>query len=167
VDAGSVPAEQRGDVGPALAAAWTDAGPTVTPAIRRLASLQAVQNTFLAGFQALGTLGLLLGTAGVAAVQAQGTLERLGQFSVLRAMGFTLPRVRLLLVLETLTMVGLGLAVGLAAACLAIVPSLAGGEARLPLTWIALAVAGSLAAALVAATAAASRQVIPARPRAE
>ena len=59
-------------------------GPTrassITPAARRLASLQAVQNTFLAGFQALGTLGLLLGTAGVAAVQLQGMFERIGRW---------------------------------------------------------------------------------------
>ena len=167
VDSTGVPANRREEVRPAIAAAWADAGTTVTPAVRRLASLQAVQNTFLAGFQALGTLGLLLGTAGVAAVQAQGMFERLGQLAVLRAVGFTLGRVRRLLVLETLSMVGLGLAVGTAAACLAVAPPLAEGRASLPLMWIALACGGSLGAALVAAAVAATRHLIPSRPPAE
>ena len=167
VDASAVPAAQRRDVAAALAAAWADAGTTITPAARRLANLQAVQNTFLAGFQALGTLGLLLGTAGVAAVQLQGLCERLDTFSVLRAVGFTLGRVRLVLVLETLLMVGLGLAAGIAAAVLAVAPALASGQARLPVAWITATCAASLLAALVAAAVVATRGVIPVRPHAE
>jgi hypothetical protein len=167
VDAGGVPPSQQPELAAALAAAWADAGVTVTPAGSRLASLQAVQNIFLAGFQALGTLGLLLGTAGVAAVQLQGLCERLGTFSALRAIGFTLGRVRLVLVLETLLMVLLGLAAGVAAALLAIAPALASGQARLPLAWIAAAGGLALTAALAAATLAATRAVIPTRPQAE
>jgi hypothetical protein len=167
VDATAVPPDQRSHVPQALAAAWADAGPTVTAASRRLASLQAVQNTFLSGFQALGALGLLLGTAGVAAVQAQGTLERTGSLAVLRAVGFTLARVRLMLVFETIAMVCIGLAVGAASACLAVMPALLGGSAGIPLAWITIVSGGSLAAAIVAAFAAASRHGIPVRPRTE
>ncbi|MBM4023439.1 MAG: FtsX-like permease family protein, partial [Planctomycetes bacterium] len=167
VDASSVPATRHADVAPALAAAWADAAVSVMPAATRLASLQAVQNTFLAGFQALGTLGLLLGTAGVAAVQLQGTVERLGPLSVLRAMGFTLARVRLLLALETLITVGLGLVAGTAAALLAVAPALQVGEARPPLAWIALTSGLALSAAVVAATLAATRAAIPTRPIAD
>ncbi|NCX99992.1 MAG: hypothetical protein EBX35_15815, partial [Planctomycetia bacterium] len=127
VDAGRVPRSQQPEIAAALTAAWADAGVTVTRARSRLASLQAVQNIFLAGFQALGTLGLLLGTAGVAAVQLQGIFERLGTLSVLRAVGFTLARVRVVLVLETVLMVLLGLGAGIAAALLAVAPALAGG----------------------------------------
>jgi ABC-type antimicrobial peptide transport system permease subunit len=139
----------------------------VTTAARRLASLQAVQNTFLNGFQALGALGLLLGTAGVAAVQAQGTLERTGSLAVLRAIGFTLARVRLMLVFETVSMVTLGLVVGAASACLAVAPALIGGSARVPLVWTAIVSGGALVAAIAAAIAAASRHGIPVRPQAE
>jgi len=154
-------------VAAALTAAWADAGATVTPARSRLASLQAVQNIFLAGFQALGTLGLLLGTAGVAAVQLQGLFERLGTFSVLRAVGFTLGRVRLVLVLETVLMVLLGLGAGVAAALLAVAPALASGQARLPLAWIAATGGLALVAAVTAAAVAATRAVIPAHPTAD
>jgi hypothetical protein len=167
VDASQVQPDQRSDLPQALTAAWADAGPTVTTAARRLASLQAVQNTFLNGFQALGALGLLLGTAGVAAVQAQGTLERTGSLAVLRAIGFTLARVRLMLVFETVSMVTLGLVVGAASACLAVAPALIGGSARVPLVWTAIVSGGALVAAIAAAIAAASRHGIPVRPQAE
>ncbi len=167
VDGSALSAEHRSALPRALAAAWTDAAPTVTPAHRRLASLHAVQNIFLAGFQALGTLGLLLGTVGVAAVQAQGTLERLNSLAVLRAVGFTLPRVRMLLVLETLAMVALGILAGASAACLAVMPAILNGDAQVPMAWIAIAAGGAITTALLAAGIAASRQVIPVRPRAE
>jgi putative ABC transport system permease protein len=164
VDAGRVAAERRNELGPTLTMAWADAGVSLTPATRRLASLQAVQNTFLAGFQVLGTLGLLLGTAGVAAVQLQGVFERIGPLAALRSVGFTLPRVRWMLVLETLLTVLAGLTAGMAAACLAVAPALARGEARLPLTWIALTAGVTFAAASLAAALAASRASIPTRP---
>jgi hypothetical protein len=85
---------------------WADAGATLEPALERLARLAAVQNTFLAGFQTLGLLGLLLGTAGVAAVQAQGVLERIGQFGLLQALGFSPGKVRALVTLEAVAVVG-------------------------------------------------------------
>lgn len=168
IDASDVAPDQRGAVAPAVRAAWADAGTSVEGAVERLRSLQAVQNTFLGGFQALGTLGLLLGTAGVAAVQVQNVLERRGQLAVLRAIGFTTLRLRSLLVLETLLTVGLGLVVGTAAGLLAVAPLLSGtGTARLPLGWIGATCGLSLAAALLAGFAAASRHTIPIRPRAE
>ena len=138
----------------AIAAAWADAGVSVEPTLERLRSLSAVQNTFLAGFQALGTLGLLLGTVGVAAVQAQSVLERTAAIGLMHAIGFTLLRIRSIVVLETLLMVGLGLAVGTLSGCLALLPSLAAGGARVPLAWIlgtsGLTLATSLVAGFVA-----------------
>jgi putative ABC transport system permease protein len=169
VDAGGVAAARRGGVGPALAAAWADSGTSVEGAADRLRSLLAVQNTFLAGFQALGTLGLFLGTAGVAAVQLQNVLERRGQLALLRAVGFTTGRVRGLLVIETLLTVGLGLVAGTLAALLAVAPLVAAqaGFAVLPLGWIAATCGLSLGAALLAGLAATSRHTIPVRPQAD
>lgn len=150
-----------------LCGAWADAAPEIASAADRLARLQAVQNTFLAAFQALGTLGLLLGTAGVAAVQVQGVAERRGQFALLRAVGFSPARLNALLVLETVWTVGLGVAAGVLAGCLAVAPLLAGIGGRVPLTWIAVTCALVLSAAVAAAVASAGRQVIPERPRSE
>jgi len=166
VDAGEAAAATRPDLPAALSTAWRDAGLTLVPAIERLRGLQAVQNTFLAAFQALGTLGLLLGTAGVAAVQVQGTVERLDALAVLRAIGFTLARIRLLLVLETLLPVSIGLLAGALAGCIAVAPALVGGAAQIPLGWIGASFALTLATASLAAIVAASRAAIPERPAA-
>jgi hypothetical protein len=139
----------------AVARAWADAGPAVVPTLDRLRSLQGVQNTFLAGFQALGTLGLVLGTAGVAAVQVQSVLERRGSLGLLRAIGFTRGRVQLLVVLETLLMVLLGLAVGTLSGGLSLAPAFASGRAGVPAGWIALTWIVTLSAALAAGVVAA------------
>ena len=159
VDAGAADETTTDRVAGAIAAAWADAGVTVTRTTDRLRSLQAVQNTFLAGFQALGTLGLVLGAAGVAAVQFQSVLERRGALSLMAAVGFTGARLRLVVVLETLLMVALGLAVGTLSGCLALVPAFAGGRAGVPVGWIACTWGLTLAAAVIAGFAAARRVV--------
>lgn len=167
IDDTRVAAGRRATVGPALATAWADACVTTTPAGERLRRLQAVQNTFLAGFQALAALGLLLGTVGVAAVQAQGLLERLNGLAVLKAIGFTPTTLRRLIVGETLMTVGLGLAAGSIAGCLAIMPLLLSGTGRVPLGWMAVAGGLTLATAGCVALVTAAWQAIPDRPRTE
>jgi putative ABC transport system permease protein len=167
VDASGVPAALESVVPAALAAAWADAAVAVESTAARLRSLQAVQNTFLTGFQLLGGLGLLLGTAGVAAVQAQGVVERRGALSLLRAVGFGIGRVRLLLVLETVVMVGIGLVVGATAGGLAVAALAATSGGRWPGVWITVTCAVSLVVASLAGLAVASRQVIPERPQAD
>lgn len=143
---------------------WADAGVLLEPAIARLARLAAVQNTFLAGFQALGLLGLLLGTAGVAAVQAQGVLERLGQFGLLGALGFAAERVRAIVVAEAVLLVGAGLLAGAVAGLVALAPALVAGRAALPAWWIAVTCGLTLAAAAGAGMVAA-RQATRVNPR--
>lgn len=144
---------------------WADAGVLLEPALARLARLAAVQNTFLAGFQALGLLGLLLGTAGVAAVQTQGVLDRLGQFGLLGALGFAADRVRMLVVTEAVLLVGAGLAAGAVAGLVALAPALAAGRAALPAWWIVVTCGLTLAAAAGAGMVAA-RQATQVNPRA-
>jgi hypothetical protein len=164
IDGSRLDAAGRAALPDALRTAWADAGVSLERATARLRSLQAVQNTFLAGFQALGTLGLLLGTAGAAAVRAQGVAERLGALSVLRAVGFTPRRVRGLLVLETLAAVVAGIVAGTIAGAVAVWPALVAGSARVPIGWIALSAGLTLVAALGAAAWAAGRTAIPERP---
>lgn len=164
VDTTPLDAAARASLPDALRTVWADAGVALESAAARLRALQAVQNTFLAGFQALGTLGLLLGTAGVAAVRAQGVAERIGALSVLRAIGFGPRRVRNLLVLETVAAVVAGVVAGTLAALLAVWPALADGAARLPTAWAAASAGLALVAALAAAAWASGRMAIPERP---
>ena len=147
IDAGEEPPAA---VDRAASAAWVDAGVTIQPTLERLRSLSAVQNTFLAAFQALGTLGLLLGTAGVAAAQVQGVLERIGSFGLLGAIGFPPARLRAIVLLETCFMVGLGLAAGALAGAVTLPAHIAGGRASVPLAWIALTCGLTLLVALLA-----------------
>ena len=164
VDASRVAPIDRAAVAAGLRAAWADAGVSLESTSDRIGRLMAVQDTFLAGFQALGALGLLLGTAGVAAVMLQGVAERRGTLAVLRAVGFTLARVRLLVVLECLWPVAVGLAAGTAAAMLAVWPAIADGGAAVPVGWIAATCGLTLAVAATAAWLAVTRTLIPERP---
>jgi ABC-type lipoprotein release transport system permease subunit len=107
-----------------LMASLRDRGLRVQPAWRRLASFQSVENTYLAIFQALGALGLLLGCAGVGVLVMRNVLERRGELAVLAAIGFPLSRVRRLVVLEHALLVVLGLLVGGVAAFVCRVPVL-------------------------------------------
>jgi len=172
IDLGGVPPARRTEARTALATAWADSGVSLEPTLDRLRRLQGVQNTFLAGFQALGAIGLVLGSAGVAAVQSQGMLERRGQFALLRALGFSVGRLRLVIVLETVLTVGLGLLAGTLAGSVAVAPLVFGlgghGVAgRVPLAWIAATWALTLGTAVAAGMLAASRWSIPERPEGE
>jgi ABC-type antimicrobial peptide transport system permease subunit len=119
-------------VGEALSSALQGRGVRIQPAWRRLATFQSVENTYLAIFQALGALGLLLGCAGVGILVLRNVLERRGELAVLAAVGFPQRRIRRLLILEHALLVGLGLAVGGVAAFVCLVPVLrAPGSATL------------------------------------
>ncbi|MDD5349398.1 MAG: hypothetical protein PHQ12_04225 [Chthoniobacteraceae bacterium] len=113
-------------------------------AARRLADFLAVENSYLGIFQALGGLGLLLGSAGLAVVVWRNVSERRGEFALLQALGFGPGALRRLVLWEHAVLVGLGVGIGTLAAAVAILPSLAAAGNGIP--W-----AGPLATALVLA----------------
>ena len=122
-----------------------DYGLAVETTGRRLADFLAVQNTYLSTFQSLGGLGLLLGTLGLAAVQLRSVLERRGELALLRAAGFSRSMLAQLVLLEHVALLLAGLAIGMAAAFLAVLPQLL--QRGTPLPWALLA--GTLSAVLV------------------
>jgi ABC-type antimicrobial peptide transport system permease subunit len=103
----------------------------------RLARFLAVQNTYLSTFQSLGGLGLLLGTLGLAAVQLRNVLERRGELALLRAVGFRRRTLAQLVLLENAVLLLLGLAGGILAAAVAVMPHLLTSNATFP--WLSLA----------------------------
>ena len=111
---------------------WSDQGLDGRLAVQMLRELLAVQNTYLAAFQALAGLGLVLGTVGLGAVQARSVLERRRELALLRAVGFRAPRLMRLVFLENVCLLAAGMAVGFAAALVALVPHAWFGGARLP-----------------------------------
>ena len=75
-------------------------------------------------FQALGGLGLLLGSAGLAIVVARNVLERRREFGLLEAVGFKHRIVRRLVFAEHRWLIALGLLAGAISALFAVSPQL-------------------------------------------
>jgi hypothetical protein len=124
-----------------------DKGLDMQPAWHRLADFMAVENTYLGIFQALGGLGLLLGSLGVGIVVLRNVLERRNELALLQAVGFRPSQLQRLVLSEHWLLVGLGLVIGMGAALLAVFPTLTltDGEApsgTMAMTLVALAVAG-------------------------
>ena len=148
------PEGKAGDVRAALERTLGDYGFAAETTGERLAGLLAVQNTYLSTFQSLGGLGLLLGTFGLAAVQMRNVIERRRELALLRATGFRRRTLAALVMAENgLLLVG-GLACGVAAALVAVLPHLLAGAAAIPWLWLAGTLALILAVGLVASLAA-------------
>ncbi len=114
----------------------------------RLRELQAVENTYLAIFQALGGLGLLLGTAGLAIVVARNVLERRREFGLLEAVGFRAAQMRQLVFAEHRWLIFTGLAIGLLSALVAVWPNLRGVARSFPVVEMGALAMGLLASSL-------------------
>jgi ABC-type antimicrobial peptide transport system permease subunit len=122
-----VPPARTAKVRSLLETALGGYGLAVTPSAERLESYLAVENTYLATFQALGGLGLLLGALGLAVVLLRGVWERRGELALLRALGFRRSALGWLVLVENACLLALGLGVGVASALLAVAPHLAAG----------------------------------------
>ena len=147
-----------------------DFGFDVVSAGERLAAFHRVENTYLATFQMLGGLGLLLGTLGLAAVLLRNVLERRRELALLRAVGYRSTHLSLMVIAENAFLLFVGLVTGTVCAVLAIAPAWLerGGQwpvASLGGLLVAVAVTGL--AASVLATAAAWRLPLLASLRAE
>ncbi|NDH05543.1 FtsX-like permease family protein [bacterium] len=87
--------------------------------VERFAS---VENAYLSMFQGLGTIGLLIGTMGVAAVLARSVWERRTELGLLSALGFTQGDIVFVMLLEHALLLFLGLGVGTLAALVSVLP---------------------------------------------
>ena len=132
------PAEAEQQTSRVLEKALDDFGLDVTTTASRLESFQAVENTYIAVFQTLGGLGLLLGTVGLGIVLFRNALERRKELATMRAFGFQRKRLSSLLLSENSFLVLLGIAIGSVSALIAIFPYVATGDSQLP--WISLAI---------------------------
>jgi putative ABC transport system permease protein len=121
--------------------------------IERLAAFHRVENTYLSTFQALGALGLLLGTIGLSAIMFRNVLERRRELALLRAVGYDARAVRIVIIGEAALLLGAGLATGLVCAALAIAPAWLGRGGSVPgpgllLLLMTIAIAGLLSSAI-------------------
>jgi ABC-type lipoprotein release transport system permease subunit len=132
----------------------SDYGVDVVDTNQRWAAYHQVENTYLATFQALGSLGLLLGTVGLGAVLARNVLERRKEIGLLRAVGYSPADIRGMVVSEGMALVAGGLVIGAGCAIVAIIPALADRAQALPWASLLALLIGVLLTGLVASLAA-------------
>ena len=132
----------------------------------KLASFQAVENTYLSVFQTLGGLGLLLGTLGLGLVLMRNVIERRGELATLRAFGFLQSFLMKMLLAENGFLLLWGIVIGSVAALLAVTPHLLRAGSSLP--WLSLSMTlalvflTGLAASAIALKAALRAELLPA-----
>jgi ABC-type antimicrobial peptide transport system permease subunit len=117
----------------------------------RLASFLAVQNTYLSTFQALGGLGLLLGTIGLSTVMLRNVLERRAELALMRAVGFRDALLGWLVLCENALLLIWGLVTGTASAVLAMLPHLLSTGADVPWRDLVLIIAAVFVAGMLGA----------------
>ena len=137
---------------PAVAAALEDQlqdfGMDVQSSAERLASYHRVENTFLTTFQALGALGLVLGTLGLGTVLLRNVLERRRELALLQATGYRRGHLVRMVMAESLFLLGCGLVLGVTCAAVAIGPAYVDRAQPFPV----LSTIGLLAAVFAAGT---------------
>ena len=90
---------------------------------QRLARLQSVENTYLSIFQALGGLGLLLGTFGLVIVVIRNLWERRREQALFFVMGYSLSDLRTIAWRENVRVVAWGSGIGICCAVLCLLPA--------------------------------------------
>lgn len=138
------PADQAESIKKRLAQGLRDNGLELTRTTKRLAQLNAVQNTYLGTFQILGGLGLLLGSAGLGVVVLRNVLERRSELAVMMALGFTSGSLKRMVITEHLALLLLGLLSGIGAAVLTVIPALQSPASDLPYDKLILMLVGVL-----------------------
>jgi len=163
-------ADRAADVSAALEDRLVDFGFDVVSAGERLAAFHRVENTYLATFQMLGGLGLVLGTFGLGAVLLRNVLERRRELALMRAVGYNAGHLSLMVLAENAFLLFGGLVTGTGSALIAIAPAWlerGGGVPFLSLASLLLLVVVTGLTASLGATVAAVRSPLLAALRSE
>lgn len=123
-----------------LESVFMDYGMNVTLCSSRLASFNAVENTYLSVFMILGGLGVILGTLGLGLVLLRNMLERKNELVLYTALGFPRRKIFSLLITEYLLMLFTGMFLGMISAAAGILPSILSPAYQAP--WVFLMLMG-------------------------
>jgi putative ABC transport system permease protein len=149
------PPARAAEIAGALESSLARLGLDLSSAPERLDRFHRVENAYLSTFQTLGALGLLLGTAGLAAVLLRNALERRRELALLRAVGYGRPALTRLVLAEHGLLLAAGLGIGVVSALVAIAPAAMERGARPPVASIAVLTLAIAAVGLLASLAAA------------
>ncbi|MCI0338290.1 MAG: FtsX-like permease family protein [Acidobacteria bacterium] len=160
------PPERAAAVAHTLEERLSDFGFDAMSTEEKIAGFHQVENTYLSTFQALGGLGLLLGTLGLAAVLLRNVFERQRELALMRAVGYQSSHLAWMVVTENALMLGCGLMTGVLCALLAITPAFIARGGRLSavslgILLFAVSITG-LAASLIAVRAVIRSPLLPA-----
>ncbi len=134
------PVSEKKVIAEALNTNFIDYGIDVNLASERLAEFNAVENTYLSVFMALGGLGVIIGTFGLGIVLLRNILERRHELGLLLATGFRKRQIFKLIFIENLFLLLSGIACGLIAALIGILPSILSPSFTIPSLFILLLV---------------------------
>jgi putative ABC transport system permease protein len=137
------------DAATALEDGLADYGFDAQSTAARLAAYHRVENTYLSTFQALGGLGLLLGTLGLGAILLRNVLERRRELALLQAVGYEGRTLGWMVVAESVALMVAGIGAGALSATLAVAPALASRATSLPITSTLAVLAAVFVAGLV------------------
>lgn len=127
---------------------------TIESTAERLARYQEVANTYLSTFQVLGSLGLLLGTIGLAVILLRGLVERKSELALLSAIGFRKSARAKLILAENAFLLLIGLAIGAGCALIGVLPTILSSTRSINLSQLALTLLAVLITGLTALAAA-------------
>jgi putative ABC transport system permease protein len=134
--------EGSSQVGQVLTSRLTDFGLVLTTAQERLAAFSQVENTYLSIFTMLGGFGLILGSVGLGLVVLRNLLERRGELSMLRAVGFSRKTVQFMVFYEHWGLVLMGILCGVVAALVAVIPAMQSPGGQIPYMGLAVTILG-------------------------
>jgi putative ABC transport system permease protein len=120
-----------------------------------LGALLGVQNTYVATFLALGGLGLILGTVGLASAVLRSGVERRKELAIMTALGFTRARLAWMLVGEHGALLIAGVGLGVVSALVAVAPEATASGSRAPWGYVAGLIAAAAACGALSCGAAA------------
>jgi len=132
--------ENEEAIGEELQSVFRDYGWEMENTAKRLVEFYSVTNTYLSIFLALGALGLILGTIGLAVILARTVLERRREIAVMQAVGFQSDSIFKTLVNEYLILLFVGVLIGFITAVIATLPAFMSTKSDASFSTVALVV---------------------------
>ena len=132
--------ENAQKIGDELQSVFRDYGWQMESTAKRLVQFYSVTNTYLSIFLALGALGLILGTIGLAVILARTLLERRCEIAVMQAIGFNNKPLFRIIATEYLTLLFAGVLIGFLAAVVATLPALLSNNTDVSFSTVAIVV---------------------------
>ena len=132
------PTAMRDTITQRLESLMRDQGLSLTPAAARLASFNAVENTYLTVFMMLGGLGMLIGTVGLGIVLLRNIRQRRQELALYLALGFRPDFIRRCILAEHFVILISALLLGMVSSLTGILPSLLTPEYSAPAGFISV-----------------------------